>query len=51
MHRLGAFAEFVNVLARCLILWLEGVLAESTTLTESTTSKLHVVNLMRNLPE
>lgn len=50
MHRPGAFAEFVNVPARCLIAWPENVPAESAALAEPLANGIHIVNLTRHLP-
>lgn len=50
MHRPGAFAEFVNVPARCLIPWPEGLPAEAAALAEPLANGIHVVNLTRHLP-
>jgi threonine dehydrogenase-like Zn-dependent dehydrogenase len=50
MHRPGAFAEFVNVPARCLIPWPEGLPAEAAALAEPLANGIHVVNLSRHLP-
>ncbi len=50
MHRPGAFAEFVNVPARCLIPWPEKLPAEAAALAEPLANGIHVVNLTRHLP-
>ena len=50
MHRPGAFAEFVNVPARCLIPWPDNVPAESAALAEPLANGIHIVNLTRHLP-
>jgi threonine dehydrogenase-like Zn-dependent dehydrogenase len=50
MHRPGAFAEFVNVPARCLIPWPENLPAEAAALAEPLANGIHVVNLTRHLP-
>ena len=50
MHRPGAFAEFVNVPARCLLKWPESLPAESACLAEPLGNGIHVVNLTRHLP-
>ncbi|WP_438479022.1 zinc-dependent alcohol dehydrogenase [Oleiharenicola lentus] len=50
MHRPGAFAEFVNVPARCLIAWPENVSAEAAALSEPIANGIHVVNLTQHLP-
>ena len=49
MHRPGAFAEFVNVPARCLIPWPENLPAEAAALAEPLANGIHVVNLTRHL--
>lgn len=50
MHRPGAFAEYVNVPARCLIPWPESLAAEAAALAEPLANGIHVVNLTRHLP-
>lgn len=50
MHRLGAFAEYVNVPAQCLIPWPENLPAEAAALAEPLANGVHVVNLTRHLP-
>ena len=50
MHRRGAFAEFVNVPARCLIPWPDNLPAEAAALAEPLANGIHVVNLTRHLP-
>jgi threonine dehydrogenase-like Zn-dependent dehydrogenase len=50
MHRPGAFAESVNVPARCLIPWPNGLPAEAAALAEPLANGIHVVNLTRHLP-
>ena len=50
MHRPGAFAEFVNVPARCLLPWPEDLPAAAAALAEPLANGLHVVNLTRHLP-
>lgn len=50
MHRPGAFAEYVNVPARCLIPWLENLPAESAALAEPMANGIHVVRVSRHLP-
>jgi threonine dehydrogenase-like Zn-dependent dehydrogenase len=50
MHRPGAFAEFVNVPARCLIPWPEKLPAEAAALAEPLANGIHIVNLTRHLP-
>lgn len=50
MHRPGAFAEYVNVPARCLLPWPENLPAEAACLAEPLGNGVHVVNLTRHLP-
>lgn len=50
MHRPGAFAEFVNVPARCLIPWPENLPAEAAALAEPMANGLHVTHLTQHLP-
>lgn len=50
MHRAGAFAEYCNVPARCLIPWPENVPAEAAALAEPMANGLHVTNLTKHLP-
>ena len=50
MHRPGAFAEFVNVPARCLLPWPEHLPAAAAALAEPMANGLHVANLTRHLP-
>jgi len=50
MQRPGAFAEFVNVPARCLIPWPDNLPAESASLAEPLANGIHVTNLTRHLP-
>lgn len=50
MHRPGAFAEYVNVPARCLLPWPENLPAAAAALAEPMANGLHVVNLTRHLP-
>jgi L-iditol 2-dehydrogenase len=50
MHRPGAFAEFVNVPACCLIPWPEKLPAEAAALAEPLANGIHIVNLTRHLP-
>lgn len=50
MHRPGAFAELVNVPARCLIPWPENLPAEAAALAEPLANGIHVVNLTRHVP-
>jgi threonine dehydrogenase-like Zn-dependent dehydrogenase len=50
MHRPGAFAEYVNVPARCLIPWPENLPAEAAALAEPMANGIHVVRSRRHLP-
>ena len=50
MHRPGAFAEYVNVPARCLIPWPENLPAEAASLAEPMANGIHIVNLTKNYP-
>jgi L-iditol 2-dehydrogenase len=50
MHRPGAFAEFVNVPARCLLKWPDSLPAESACLAEPLGNGVHVAGLTRHLP-
>ena len=50
MHRPGAFAEFVNVPARCLIPWPDNVPAEAAALAEPMANGVHVVRVSKHLP-
>lgn len=50
MHRPGAFAEYVNVPARCLITWPENVPAEAAALAEPMANGIHVVRVSKHLP-
>lgn len=50
MHRAGAFAQFVNVPARCLIPWPENLPAEAASLAEPLANGIHIVNLTKNYP-
>jgi threonine dehydrogenase-like Zn-dependent dehydrogenase len=50
MHRLGAFAEYVNAPARCLIPWPDGLPAGSAALAEPLANGIHVTHLTRHLP-
>ncbi len=50
MHRPGAFAEYVNVPARCLIPWPEKLPAEAAALAEPMANGLHVAHLTKHLP-
>jgi threonine dehydrogenase-like Zn-dependent dehydrogenase len=47
MNRTGAFAEFVNVPARCLLDWPENLPAEAAALAEPLANGVHMVNLSR----
>jgi L-iditol 2-dehydrogenase len=49
MHRLGAFAERVNVPARCLIPWPPNLPAEAACLAEPLANGVHIFNLIRSL--
>jgi threonine dehydrogenase-like Zn-dependent dehydrogenase len=49
MHRAGAFAEYVNVPARILLPWADGVPAEMACLAEPLGNGVHVVELVRFL--
>ncbi|MEO6002440.1 MAG: alcohol dehydrogenase catalytic domain-containing protein [Opitutus sp.] len=50
MHRPGAFAEYVNVPARCLLPWPKNLPAEAAALAEPLGNGVHIVNLTRHLP-
>lgn len=50
MHRPGAFAEFVNVPARCLIPLPENLPAEAAAMAEPMANGIHVVRVSRHLP-
>jgi threonine dehydrogenase-like Zn-dependent dehydrogenase len=50
MHRAGAFAEYVNVPARCLIPWPENLPAEAAAMAEPMANGVHVVRVSRHLP-
>jgi len=50
MHRPGAFAEYVNVPARCLIPWPERLPAEAAALAEPMANGLHVARLTQDRP-
>ncbi len=50
MHRPGAFAEYVNVPARCLIPWPEHLPAEAAALAEPMANGIHVVRLTQDRP-
>lgn len=47
MHRPGAFAEFINVPARCLIPWPEHLSASVACLAEPLANGVHVANLVK----
>lgn len=49
MNRQGAFAEFVNVPARCLIPWPENLPAEAACLAEPLANGVHVAGLIQHL--
>jgi len=50
MHRPGAFAEYVNVPAHCLLPWPAGLPAEAAALAEPLANGVHVTHLTRHLP-
>ena len=50
MHRPGAFAEWVNVPARCLLPWPEKLPAEVAALAEPLANGIHVTRLTDHLP-
>lgn len=50
MHRNGAFAEYVNVPASCLIPLPEGVSPRQACLTEPLANGIHLVKLSQHLP-
>ena len=50
MNRPGAFAERVNVPARCLLPWLEKLSAEEACLAEPLANGIHVTHLTEHLP-
>jgi len=50
MHRPGAFAEYVNVPARCLIPWPANLPAEAAALAEPMANGIHVVRLTQDRP-
>lgn len=50
MHRPGAFAEYVNVPATCLIDWPKEVSAMQACLAEPLGNGVHVVNITKHLP-
>lgn len=47
MHRPGAFAEFINVPAQCLIHWPEDLPAAAACLAEPLANGVHVANLIK----
>ncbi|MGH7598647.1 MAG: zinc-dependent alcohol dehydrogenase [bacterium] len=47
MHRPGAFAEFINVPAQCLIPWPENLSAAAACLAEPLANGVHVANLVK----
>ncbi|KAA0231776.1 alcohol dehydrogenase catalytic domain-containing protein [bacterium] len=47
MHRPGAFAEFINVPAQCLIRWPEDLPAATACLAEPLANGVHVANLIK----
>lgn len=47
MHRPGAFAEFINVPAQCLIPWPENLSASVACLAEPLANGVHVANLVK----
>ena len=49
MNRQGAFAEFVNVPARCLIPWPDALPAEAACLAEPLANGVHVARLVTHL--
>jgi L-iditol 2-dehydrogenase len=49
MNRPGAFAEFVNVPARCLIPWPDSLPAEAACLAEPLANGVHVAGLVEHL--
>lgn len=49
MHRAGAFAQFVNVPARCLLDWPEALPAQAACLAEPLANGVHMVNLTKHL--
>ncbi len=49
MHRQGAFAEYVNVPAACLIHWPWELSAESACLAEPLANGIHVVNSVKHI--
>lgn len=50
MNRPGAFAERLNVPARCLLPWPEALSAEQACLAEPLANGVHVTNLIKDLP-
>jgi len=49
MHRMGAFAEYVNVPLRALLRWDDALPASAACLAEPLGNGVHVVNLVRSL--
>jgi L-iditol 2-dehydrogenase len=49
MNRHGAFAEYVNVPARCLLAWPDNLPAEAACLAEPLANGVHVVGLVKHL--
>ena len=50
MHRFGAFAEWTNVPARCLLPWPDEMPAEAACLAEPLGNGVHIVGLTQHLP-
>ena len=50
MNRPGAFAEWVNVPARCLLRWPPSLSEEEACLAEPLANGIHIVNLTKALP-
>ena len=50
MHRFGAFAEWTNVPARCLLSWPKDLPASAACLTEPLGNGVHIVGLTQHLP-
>ena len=50
MHRFGAFAEWTNVPARCLLPWPDDLPAEAACLAEPLGNGVHIVRLTQHLP-
>ncbi|MGH7491626.1 MAG: zinc-dependent alcohol dehydrogenase [bacterium] len=48
MHRPGAFAEYLNVPAKCLIPWPEHLPAQAACLAEPLANGVHVANLVKD---